>query len=83
MGRLAKARSNLSALPMLPHEQIYIGVDIGKFKHVAGFLSKTLLGRHERFEGCPTLAFEQSRDGFRAFVNRIRVCASGKCYRPS
>ncbi len=32
-------------LPMLPEEPIYIGVDIGKFKHVAGFLSKTLLER--------------------------------------
>jgi hypothetical protein len=51
MGQPAKARPGLTALPMLPHEQLYIGVDIGKFKHVAGFISKTLLARHERFEG--------------------------------
>ena len=38
-----KLRSALTALPMLPNESLYIGVDIGKFKHVAGFLSKTLL----------------------------------------
>src|SRR6266568_9358498 len=46
-----------------------IGVDVGKFKHVAGFLSRTLLERHEHFEGCPTFSFEQSREGFRAFVD--------------
>jgi transposase len=31
-----------------------------------------LLTHHERFEGCPTFAFEQSREGFRALVDRIR-----------
>lgn len=39
---------------------------------MAGFLSRTLLKLHEHFEGCPTFAFEQSREGFRAFVDRIR-----------
>lgn len=52
-----KAISNLALVPMLPQETLYIGVDVGKFRHVAGFLSRTLLTRHERFEGCPTLAF--------------------------
>jgi len=33
----------LAAFPLPPTEAIYIGVDIGKFKHVAGFVSKTLL----------------------------------------
>ncbi|TMC16804.1 MAG: IS110 family transposase, partial [Chloroflexi bacterium] len=60
------------ALPLLPHETLYVGVDVGKFGHIAGFLSRTLLARHERFEGCPTLAFDQSREGFRAFVDRLR-----------
>jgi len=72
MGNKNKAHPDLTVLPALGHESLYIGVDIGKFKHVAGFLSKTLLQRHERFEGCPTLSFEQSREGFRAFVDRIR-----------
>jgi transposase len=72
MGRPAKTHPSLTALPMLPHEQLYVGVDIGKHKHVAGFLSRTLLTRHERFEGCPTLAFAQSREGFRALVDRMR-----------
>jgi WD40 repeat protein len=40
--------------------------------YIAGFLSRTLLVRHKQFEGCPTFAFEQSREGFRSFVDRIR-----------
>lgn len=72
MSRRSPLRPDLVAVPMLAHETLYIGVDVGKFRHLAGFLSRTLLARHERFEGCPTLAFEQSREGFRAFVDRIR-----------
>jgi transposase len=66
------AQTKLTALPLLPQETLYVGVDIGKFRHLAGFLSRTLLARHERFEGCPTFAFEQSREGFRSFVDRLR-----------
>ncbi len=66
------ARSPLNVVPLFSHETLYVGVDVGKFRHVAGFLSRTLLKRHERFEGCPTFAFEQSREGFRAFVDRLR-----------
>jgi transposase len=72
MARQRTAHSALTPVPLLPHETLYVGVDIGKVKHVAGFLSRTLLERHERFEGCPTLTFEQSREGFRAFVDRLR-----------
>lgn len=43
--------------------------------HVAGFVSTTLLERHERFEGCPVLSFEYSREGFRALIERIRSLA--------
>lgn len=60
-------------LPMLPEEPIYIGVDIGKCKHVAGFFSKTLLERHKHFEHCPAFIFDQSREGFRAFLERIQA----------
>src|SRR5713226_3148035 len=67
-----KAISNMALIPMLPHETLYVGVDVGKSRHVAGFLSRTLLQRHERFEGCPTFVFEQSREGFRSLVDRIR-----------
>lgn len=76
MARAKKASPDLALMPMFPHETLYIGVDIGKSRHVAGFLSRTLLTRHQRFEGCPTLTFEQSREGFRAFVDRIREYTS-------
>jgi len=66
---------------MLTNESIYIGVDIGKFKNVAGFLSQTLLERHQHFEHCPAFIFEQSREGFRAFVERIRTyCPLEHCF---
>ncbi len=66
---------------MLLRESIYIGVDIGKFQHVAGFVSKTLLERHQHFEHCPAFLFEQSREGFRAFVERIRAyCPLEHCF---
>ena len=66
---------------MLPNESLYIGVDIGKFQHVSGFVSKTLLERHKHFEHCPAFLFEQSREGFRAFVERIRAyCPLEQCF---
>ena len=71
MARSQHAQPELALLPMLPHESLYIGVDVGKFRPVAGFLSRTLLQRHEHFEGCPTFSFDQSREGFGAFVDRI------------
>lgn len=66
------AHSHLQALPMLPHETLYVGIDIGKQSHVAGFVSSTLLARYQRFEACPALSFENTRDGFRALIDRIK-----------
>jgi transposase len=43
----------------------------GSIRHYAGFISRTLLQRHQHFEGCPTLTFPQSREGFCALVDRI------------
>jgi transposase len=81
MANTTPSCSDLNALPMLPHEAIYIGVDIGKFRHVAGFVSTTLLSRHKHFEHCPAFLFEQSREGFRAFVERIRAyCPLEQCF---
>src|SRR5215472_2023266 len=71
----AKQRPNLQAIPLLKQEPLYIGIDVGKVKHVAGFVSTTLLERHERFEACPALAFENVREGFRALIERIRSLA--------
>ena len=73
--RASQQRPDLKAVPMLLNEPLYIGVDIGKAKHVAGFLSRTLLERHDRFEACPALVFENSREGFRALVEWMRSLA--------
>jgi hypothetical protein len=59
-------------MPILRNESLYVGIDIGKYQHVAGFVSTSLLERHERFEGCPVLLFEQSRQGFRLLLDHIR-----------
>jgi transposase len=59
------------AVPLLAHETLYVGIDIGKLEHVAGFVSRTLLSRYQRFESCPALTFAQSREGFRALLDRI------------
>ena len=72
MAKPAHQRPDLQAIPRLKHESVYIGIDVGKVKHFAGFVSATLLERHQRFEACPALAFENSREGFRALVERIR-----------
>lgn len=59
--------------PLVAQETLYVGVDIGKRAHVAGFLSATLLARHQRFEHCPALSFENSREGFRSLIDRIQT----------
>ncbi|HLX59477.1 MAG TPA: IS110 family transposase [Ktedonobacteraceae bacterium] len=66
-----RAQSELQVIPMLALETLYLGVDIGKATHVAGFVSPTLLTRHQRFESCPAFSFTNSREGFRALVDRI------------
>lgn len=72
MPRKATSRSaQLQAIPQLPYEALYVGIDVGKATHYAGFVARTLLQRHERFEACPVLSFPQAREGFRALVDRI------------
>ena len=65
--------ARLQPVPVLARESLYVGVDIGKRRHVAGFVSRTLLERHERFEGCPALAFDNTPEGFRALVERLQA----------
>ncbi len=72
MAHPTKGPPDLQAVPMLKYESLYVGIDVGKQRHVAGFVSTTLLERHQRFEACPALAFEQSREGFRSLMERIR-----------
>ena len=73
MPRKASARLDLQVVPMLAQETLYVGVDVGKKAHVAGFISSTLLTRHQRFEHCPALAFDNSREGFRSLIDRIQT----------
>jgi transposase len=73
--RSAGSGARLRPVPQLTSESLYVGVDVGKHKHVAGFVSRTLLERHERFEGCPALAFDNAREGFRALVERLEPYA--------
>ena len=81
MANKTSMHSDLQAPPTLLRESLYIGVDSGKFKHVAGFVSKTLLELQLHFESCPAFLFEQSREGFRAFVERIEAyCPLEQCF---
>jgi transposase len=73
MPRKASVCASLQAVPMLAQETLYVGVDVGKKAHVAGFISSTLLTRHQRFEHCPALAFDNSREGFRSLIDRIKT----------
>src|SRR5258708_14733100 len=72
MAKRTAQRAEIKAVPQFLNESLYVGIDIGKGKHLAGFLSKTLLERHERFEACPAPAFENSREGFRRLIQRTR-----------
>ena len=67
-----ESHPELKPVALLLHASLYVGRDVGKHTHMAGFVSSTLLQRHERFEACPALAFEQSREGFRSLVDRMR-----------
>lgn len=72
MTQILAERPDLKVIPILANESLYVGIDIGKQRHFAGFVSNTLIKRHERFEGCPVLRFDNSREGFRMLVDRIR-----------
>ncbi len=74
--RMAQHRPTFASgqgVAQLGQETLYVGVDIGKSGHVAGFLSTPLLARHRRFEQCPALSFENSREGFHLLLQRIQT----------
>jgi transposase len=73
--RSTGTRARVRPVPLLARESLYVGIDVGKHRHVAGFVSRTLLERHERFEGCPALTFANTREGFRDLVARITTSA--------
>jgi hypothetical protein len=66
---------NLQATPLLTKESLSIGIALGKARHIAGFVSLTLLERRQRCEACPALVCEHSREGFPALLERIRTLA--------
>jgi transposase len=70
---MAQAPAPLHLVPQLGHETLYVGIDVGKAQHVAGFVSQSLLTRHQRFERCPALSFANGREGFRALADRIQT----------
>ncbi len=53
--------------------RICIGIDIGKARHVAGVVSPALLSEKHQYHQCPTLAFENSREGFTALLAFLRT----------
>ena len=73
MSRKASPHPDLIPFPQFAHETLDVGTDVGKKAHVAGFVSSTLLTRHQRFEQCPALAFDNSREGFRSLIDRVRT----------
>ena len=73
MPRKTSSPASPESFSLLAQETLYVGVDIGKRAHVAGFLSVTLLTRHQRFEQCPALSFDNSREGFRSLIDRIQT----------
>lgn len=75
MRNKAQTRPDLRAVPMLKNATLYLGIDIGKTRPVAGFVSTTLIARYEHFEGCPAFAFENSREGFQSLIDRIGLYA--------
>jgi transposase len=80
---MPKATISVVAPLALPcaHESVYVGIDVGKQRHLAGFVSAGLLVRYERFDGCPVLAFDNSREGFRRLIDRIQtLCPLEQAY---
>jgi len=65
-------QAHRQVVPLLAHESLYVGIDVGKLNHVAGFVSTTLLQRHHTFTACPALKFPSSREGFRALIDKMQ-----------
>ena len=65
--RLGLRANNVGSVSMWRAVKV-LGLASGKHRHVGGFLSTTLLACHRRFEHCPALSFEHSREGFQQLV---------------
>ena len=67
--------------PQVINETWYVGVDMCKRAHVAGFLYSSLLSRHQRVEHCPALSFENSREGFVHSLSASRHSSHSRRFR--
>lgn len=72
--------TNPTAFPAISSKQLFIGVDVAKRSHVAGFSAPELLAHYKRFQRCPWISFENSRRGFEQLVEAMRSYADlGNC----
>lgn len=60
----------LTLLPTAQH--VFVGIDVAKNAHVAGFVTSVLLSKHRRFDRCPTVPFENSRLGFEKLIETMQ-----------
>jgi transposase len=67
---LSKPKRAKELMP-LGDERLYIGIDIGKSAHLAGFVSTTLL-RQQEFTLCPFVRFGNSRQDFSQLIEYLR-----------
>lgn len=67
---LASSSSVFPPIALTP--TLFIGIDVGKKAHIAGFVSASIL-KQSRFEKCPVLRFEQNRAGLLAFLARVKT----------
>lgn len=65
---------------LAPAPTFFIGIDVGKYSHVAGFVSAKLLAER-RFEQCPVVPFEHSRAGLAKLLARVKehVASPSQC----
>ncbi len=55
-----------------PAAHLYLGIDVAKSAHVGAFVSHELIAKHGRFEKCPVVVFNNSREGFEKLAGQIR-----------
>lgn len=56
--------------------QFFVGIDVAKSQHVAGFVSTSLLKQHRRFDACPTVIFKNDRQGFDGLIKNMQSFAA-------
>lgn len=57
-------------------ENLFVGIDIGKFRHHVRFISKAILDDCHDPKRCPRLEIEQSREGFSTLLEYMQAFQS-------